>query len=466
MASPGIVTLFVIVALGTIATVIVVPIVSASDWTIPPSELNESPHPLPYSIRMCDPLNKVAQPLATNERELSTRFFNQDPTEDVPDERGLSMWVMTFGQFIDHDIVRSQSDPTLGTFVVPFNTEINITMTRVKQTPTSMPLNEISPYIDGTTVYGDYSDPTRMQQLRDGCKLKTDSYNLPTIQDGAYFCGDTRCGEHVTLTILHTLFVREHNRLCDAIAEVRPLLTIEERYRVARKTVIAEIQHITYSHWLPALLGSQYPLIKQDVTSSDVRMSVPFSVSAYRFGHSMVPNNVGPYPLSSLFFNNAFLKTYGVDSTIIHATATRAQKVDLKVVDSLRNILFGEHGMDLVTLNLFRQRELYVPRYTQLCQCFGVEPQFEPGLPHDLDPYIGILGETLVPGSSLGPLAGRIVSDQFARLRANDPNFYTLPHVREQIGPSMWDIVKSTTLSELVRRNTNIKSIKPDMFYF
>ena len=55
---------------------------------------------------------------------------------------------------------------------------------------------------------------------------------------------------------MHTLFVREHNRLADLIATHYPTATDDQIYHLARKLVGAEIQKITYSEFLPALMGS------------------------------------------------------------------------------------------------------------------------------------------------------------------------------------------------------------------
>ena len=32
--------------------------------------------------------------------------------------------------------------------------------------------------------------------------------------DGTFFSGDTRVNDNIGLTSIHTIFVREHNRLC------------------------------------------------------------------------------------------------------------------------------------------------------------------------------------------------------------------------------------------------------------
>ena len=48
------------------------------------------------------------------------------------------------------------------------------------------------------------------------------------------------------LASFHTVFVREHNRICDVIVQISPSLTDEEIYQAARNYVIALLQKITY----------------------------------------------------------------------------------------------------------------------------------------------------------------------------------------------------------------------------
>ena len=67
--------------------------------------------------------------------------------------------------------------------------------------------------------------------------------------------GDERANEQVALTAMHTLFVREHNRLADEITAQEPGLSGEEIYQRARLIVGAEVQVVTYKELLPLLLG-------------------------------------------------------------------------------------------------------------------------------------------------------------------------------------------------------------------
>ena len=74
-----------------------------------------------------------------------------------------------------------------------------------------------------------------------------------------FLAGDIRANEQIGLTAMHTLFVREHNLLCDDINATYPGADPEQQYQLARKIVGAEIQVITYKEFLPALLGPMAP---------------------------------------------------------------------------------------------------------------------------------------------------------------------------------------------------------------
>jgi len=121
--------------------------------------------------------------------------------------------------------------------------------------------NGITAYIDGSAVYG--SSESRASWLRsyEGGKLKVTTGNLlpwntvtgnfndptdptsPFMEDAEgngpkhFIAGDVRANENPLLAAVHTLFVREHNRLADEIAAENPGFNDEELYEAARKKV-------------------------------------------------------------------------------------------------------------------------------------------------------------------------------------------------------------------------------------
>ena len=59
---------------------------------------------------------------------------------------------------------------------------------------------------------------------------------------------------------------------------------------------------------------------------------------------------------------------------MLQLSTTTASEIDGKLSDALRNFLFGRaEGEDLVGRNIFRGRELGVPTYAGVAQCFGLE---------------------------------------------------------------------------------------------
>src|SRR5262249_38089242 len=153
------------------------------------------------------------------------------------------------------------------------------------------------------------------------------------------------------LTALHTLFLREHNRLAGRIAAANPSFNDEQIYQRARQIVIAEIQVITYNEFLPALLG---PFALPSYTGYKPYLNPgianEFSTAAFRVGHTLVGddvefldnngNEIRPaLELKDAFFNPTVVEQTGIDPILKYLASDRAQEVDTKVVNGLRNFL-------------------------------------------------------------------------------------------------------------------------------
>ena len=310
-----------------------------------------------------------------------------------------------------------------------------------------------------------------------------------------FLAGDIRANEQIVLTTVHTLFIREHNRIANLIKEKNPNKGDEEIYQEARKEVIGIIQAITYNEFLPALLGNN-PLGKYRGYKKKVNpgISNEFAHAAYRFGHSAVspqilrldnegnPVTSGSLSLRDAFFNPSILsEPRDLDEILKGAASQACQEIDARVIDDLRNFLFGapgSGGMDLASLNIQRGRDHGLASYNQLRRDLKLAPRqilgeittdddiviaLQTVYNNDLesiDPWVGLLAEDHIEGTSTGETMRAILVDQFKRLRDGDRFFY-----KRVFNAKKRKEIARTKLSDVIKRNTNITNIQDNVFF-
>ncbi len=449
-------------------------------------------------------------------REISNAVCAQ--SESRENARRVSDFLWQWGQFLDHDIDLTDGTdppepaaitiPSGDPFFDPTGTgaqsiDFNRSLYEVDGEGIRQQVNEITGWIDASNVYG--SDPERAEALRtndgtgrlrmsEGRLLPFNDVGLPNAggsSDALFLAGDVRANEQVGLSTMHTLFVREHNRLANQIRQNDPSLSGDQVYERARRIVGAQMQVVTYEEFLPALLGPDaIPPYDGYDAQLDASIANVFSTGAYRFGHSALSPQLlrldangdeiaaGHLPLRDAFFAPQRLTDEGGIAPVLRGLAAQVcQAIDPYVIDDVRNFLFGppgSGGFDLASLNIQRGRDHGLPSYNDARRAFDLSPARTWGDVTDdpemagrmaavysgveeLDLWVGALAETPVAGAMVGELVHAILSEQFTALRDGDRLWY-----ERTLGPAMRAEVRNTRLSDIIRRNTAIDDELPD----
>ena len=116
--------------------------------------------------------------------------------------------------------------------------------------------NTASHWWDGSEVYGpDEATATALREPGGGARLRLEDGHLPIGPDGVPLTG-FRENWWLGLSVLHTLFAREHNAVCDALRAEYPSMDEESVYHTARLIVSALIVKIHTVEWTPAILAT------------------------------------------------------------------------------------------------------------------------------------------------------------------------------------------------------------------
>lgn len=442
-------------------------------------------------------------------RAISNIVLAQE--KSIPNDRKMTDMVWQWGQFLDHDIDLSEAADPPEPFSIPvpegdpfFDPDgtgsQSISLFRTIYNSTSHPrqqINEISAIIDGSNVYGSNEETAHsLRSFVDGRLRVTESKHgdlLPEDDTGFFIAGDIRANEQVFLTSMHTLFVREHNRIADKLAQKNEHWSDERIYQEARRIVVAELQAITFNEFLPTLLGNRaihpYRGYQQHVNPGIFN---EFSTAAFRVGHTMLNSELqrldndgnviaaGNLQLRDAFFNPSHVKEQGIDPHLKGLTAQACQEIDAKIVDDVRNFLFGQPGrggFDLGSLNIQRGRDHGLPDYNAMRVAMGLKAAesfddissdvdvqvalFEAyqGDVDNIDLWVGALAEDHVEGASVGELLQTILVLQFEILRDGDRFWYERTFEGRELNK-----IQRTTLAHIIKRNTDITNLQENVF--
>ncbi|XP_048208200.1 thyroid peroxidase [Perognathus longimembris pacificus] len=392
-------------------------------------------------------------------------------------------------------------------------------------------MNGLTSFLDASTVYG--SSEAAEKQLRDwdgaagrlrvnarhqdagrallpfagapaACAPRAGEPRAPRAP--CFLAGDGRASEVPALAAVHTLWLREHNRLATALGALNAHWSADTVYQEARKVVGALHQLITLRDYVPKILGPEAfqryvgPYQGYDPTVNPTVSNV-FATAAFRFGHATVHplvRRLDPdfqddarlprLKLQDVFFSPWRLIHEGGLDPILRGLLARPAK--LQVPDQLMNevlterlsVLSSPGTLDLASLNLQRGRDHGLPGYNAWREFCGL-PRLETPAelsraiansslveqlmdlykhPDNIDVWLGGLVEDVLPRARTGPLFACLIGKQMKALRDGDRLWW-------ENGPVFTDAqrreLEKHSLSRVICDNTGLASVTVDAFH-
>uniref|UniRef100_A0A158PK24 Ig-like domain-containing protein n=1 Tax=Angiostrongylus costaricensis TaxID=334426 RepID=A0A158PK24_ANGCS len=358
-------------------------------------------------------------------------------------------------------------------------------------------MNIITSYLDGSAVYG--STEVQALELRDlfgdhgQMRFDIVSMNqkpyLPFEKDSDMDCrrnfsqenpircflaGDLRANEQLGLTALHTIFLREHNRIAAHLLEMNV-------------------------NWDGETIFQGFESLKKRRTCTTVHVS---TVLLSRFGHTLINPTLfrldndfrmvkdGHIPLHEAFFApERLLSEGGIDPLIrgLFASSLKLPKPDQLLNMELTEKLFHrfhEVALDLAVMNIQRGRDHGLPGYTEyrrFCNLSVPATWDELGTdipdatvrsklkglygdPRNIDLWVGGIVEQRLPDALMGPTFACIIGDQFRRLRDGDRFWYENEGVFTKLQLQQ---IKKVSLARLFCDNgDNIDRVQRNVFFY
>ncbi|XP_064597545.1 chorion peroxidase-like [Liolophura sinensis] len=460
---------------------------------------------------------------------------------------------MEFGQFVSHDTERTalSQEPNgseliccdrltprrrrLGCFPIeipqndPFFRRFQRTCMEFARALPSPPLNcrlgprqqlnQETAYLDGSAIYGSSEKLARDLRLRrNGLLRTTKSQNGDLLlqdrslrpaeceakgNDVCFKAGDPRVNQQPALMSMHTLWLREHNRVARQLKRLNPRWKDEKLYQEARRIVSAEFQHVVYDEFLPVIVGKElakafdFPAKKHGYNSEygpyiNAQITSSFSAAGYRFGHSLVQR----FFAKNLKFQDHFLRpetlydrSKGPSFVIKALFSKKQQKCDRLISEQLTNTLFAKvpgTGIDLAATNIQRGRDFGIPSYNAFRVWCGLSRVLNFGrgrfgLVHhnrraarllekayshvdDIDLWTGAVSEKVIRGAVVGPTIACIVSRQFFLLKKGDRFFYENNDQYAKFSLGQLDQIRKASFARIICDNTDTNSVQREVF--
>ncbi|MGE0487839.1 MAG: peroxidase family protein [Vulcanimicrobiota bacterium] len=287
-------------------------------------------------------------------------------------------------------------------------------------------LNEVTHWWDGSQLYGSSAEKAAtLRSFKDGKMALDEDGNLPVGKDGVEMTGFNR-NWTLGLAMMHTMFVKEHNAICDMLKASYPEWNDDQLFHKARLINSALMAKIHTTEWTPNVLpnkmlhsamlanwyGALTKLFKPEthrkaladfniadevsgglVGNKTEKYGVPAwlseeFVSDYAILHSLLPDtlqmkSIDGGPTSEVGLNDIrqkkshqLMKQFG-QANVFHSFGCQhpGQLVLNNYPSTLQNLSVPGFGFfDMAAVDVLRDRERGVPRYNEMRRCLGLEP--------------------------------------------------------------------------------------------
>ncbi|XP_037896424.1 peroxidase [Glossina fuscipes] len=384
-------------------------------------------------------------------------------------------------------------------------------------------------FLDLGSIYGNsLSENKQVRLYKDGLlKVGHRKRFLPIIKSNknfmcpaqnryCYVMPDKRNQFIPTLIILHTLFVREHNRLANLLLRLNPHYSDERIFQEARKINIAQFQKITYYDWLPLMIGHKYGYkngllhrVKYPgnyVNDYNEYMNAApyaeYAAAAFRYSHHQIPGWFtmifsDPRRNQTMRLSDYFDREQNINlvesgnnfDSLLLGLITQLQKrsddnIDRDIKHRFNRKGFEDFGSDLKALDIQRGRDFGVRSYNDFREyCglarastwsdFGKEISLKKisilrrlyNSVDDVDLSVGGSLETHAAEAIFGPTFQCIVGKQFLKTRKADRFFFEHDNSFGGFNQGQLAEIRKVTLAGLICKNgDNISYIQTNVY--
>ena len=283
--------------------------------------------------------------------------------------------------------------------------------------------------------------------------------------------GVERANVQMGYVMLNVLFLREHNRLCDELAQAYPDWDDERLFQTARNTVMVVAMKVVVEEYVNHITPYNFKFIVDPPSFTNEKwyrlnwMTIEFTL-VYRW-HSALPDTLTydnkPIALVDTLWNNDLLIDKGLGTIFEETSAQPAAQIGLhNTADALIPVELASINLgrlsQVTSYNDYRKMCKYPPAtdYDQITSDVALQQELRQLYGHvdNLEFYVGLYAEDVREHSALQPLVGRLVGIDAFSQALTSPLLAESVFNEQTFSPIGWKTIQNTqTLSDLIHRN-------------